>query len=151
MKWKSPTRVWLFATPWTVAYQAPLSKRFSRQEYWSGLPFPSPGDCPNPGIKPWSSALQADSLPAAPPGKPCDQHIAWIKCYESYLSLNVQLFSVRPKIPFPCEYPVFPHDIFISFIHLHWHLGMLFGCINFIYILHGKLCCASFQKTIWSG
>ena len=51
------------ATPWTVACQAPLSMGFSRQEYWSGLPFPSPEDPPNPGIKPWSPALQADSLP----------------------------------------------------------------------------------------
>ena len=76
-----------------VACQAPLSKRFSRQEYWSGLLFPSPGDLPNPGIKPWSSALQADSLPAEPPGKPCAQHIAWIKCYESYLALNTALLS----------------------------------------------------------
>ena len=50
-KVKSPSRVWLFATPWTVAYQAPLSMGFSRQEYWSGLPFPSPRDRPNPGIK----------------------------------------------------------------------------------------------------
>ena len=49
------------ATPWTVACQAPLSMGFSRQEYWSGLPFPSPGDLPNPGIKPGSPALQADS------------------------------------------------------------------------------------------
>ena len=49
------------ATPWTVAHQAPLSMGFSRQEYWSGLPFPSPGDLPNPGIKPRSPALQADS------------------------------------------------------------------------------------------
>ena len=60
----------LFATPWTVAHQAPLSKRFSRQEYWSGLPFPPPGDLPNPGIKPRSPALQADSLLSEPPGKP---------------------------------------------------------------------------------
>ena len=52
--------VWLFATPWTVAYQAPLSMGFPRQEYWSGLPFPSPGDLPDPGIKPRSLALQAD-------------------------------------------------------------------------------------------
>ena len=59
----------LFATPWTVAYQAPLSMRFSRQEYWSGLPFPSPGDLPDPGIEPGSSALQADALPSEPPGK----------------------------------------------------------------------------------
>ena len=56
----------IMATPWTVAYQAPQSMEFSRQEYWSGLPFPSPGDLPNPGIKaasPASPALQADSLP----------------------------------------------------------------------------------------
>ena len=50
------------ATPWTVAHQAPLSMEFSRQEYWSGLPFPSPGDLPDPGIKSRSPALQADSL-----------------------------------------------------------------------------------------
>ena len=57
-------------TPWTVARQAPLSVGFSRQEYWSGLPFPSPGDLPDPGIEPGSPALQADSLPSEPPGKP---------------------------------------------------------------------------------
>ena len=51
------------ATPWTVVCQAPLSLGFSRQEYWSGLPFPSPGDLLNPGIEPGSPALQADSLP----------------------------------------------------------------------------------------
>ena len=50
------------AASWTVAHQAPLSMGFSRQEYWSGLPFPSPGDLPNPGIKPTSPALQVDSL-----------------------------------------------------------------------------------------
>ena len=54
---KSLSRVWLFATPWTVAYQAPLSMGFSRQEYWSGLPFPSPGDLPDPGTEPGSPAL----------------------------------------------------------------------------------------------
>jgi len=51
-----------FATPWTVARQAPLSMGFSRQEYWNGLPFPSPGDLPNPGIKPGSLALQISLL-----------------------------------------------------------------------------------------
>ena len=60
----------LFAIPWTVVYQAPLSMGFPRQEYWSGLPFPSPGDLPNPGIALGSPALQADSLPSEPPGKP---------------------------------------------------------------------------------
>ena len=57
-------------TPWTVASQAPLSMAFSRQEYWRGLPFPSPGDLSNPGIKPRSPALQADSLPSDPLGNP---------------------------------------------------------------------------------
>ena len=55
---ESLSRVRIFATPWTVAHQAPLFMGFSRQEYWSGLPFPSPGDHPNPGIKPQSPALQ---------------------------------------------------------------------------------------------
>ena len=68
MKSLSPVR--LFVTPWTVAYQAPPSMGFSRQEYWSGLPFPSLGDLPNPGIEPGSPALQADALPSEPPGKP---------------------------------------------------------------------------------
>ena len=58
------------ATPWTVVYQAPLSMEFSRQEYWSRLLFPSPGDLPNPGIKPGSPALQEDSLPTELWGKP---------------------------------------------------------------------------------
>ena len=57
-------------TPWIVAHQAPLSMGFLRQEYWSGLPFPSPGDLPKPGIKPRSPQLQADSLPSEPQGKP---------------------------------------------------------------------------------
>ena len=56
--------------PWTVVHQAPLSIGFPRQEYWAGLPFPSLGDLPNPGIKPRSPSLQADSLPAESPGKP---------------------------------------------------------------------------------
>ena len=60
----------LFSTPWTVACQAPLSMGFSRQEYWSGLPSPPPGDLPDPGIEARSSALRADSLPSEPPGKP---------------------------------------------------------------------------------
>ena len=59
----------LLVTPWTVACQAHLSMEFSRQEYWSGLPCPSPGDLPNPGTKPRSSDLQADSLPSEPPEK----------------------------------------------------------------------------------
>ena len=70
VKVKSLSRVRLFVTPRTVAYQAPPSMGFSRQEYWSGVPFPSPGDLPNPGIEPGSPALEADALTSEPPGKP---------------------------------------------------------------------------------
>ena len=68
------SHVWLFVTPWTVARQAPLTMGFIRQEYWSGLPCPSPGDLPDPGIEPGSSALQPDSLPSEPPGKPWETY-----------------------------------------------------------------------------
>ena len=66
---KSLSHVQIFATPWTVAYQAPLSMGFSRQEYWSGLPLPSPGDLSDSRIEPGSPALQADTLPSKPRGK----------------------------------------------------------------------------------
>ena len=69
-KMKLLSHVWLFAAPWTVAYQAPPSMDFSRQEYWRGLPFLSPGDLPNPGIEPRSLAFQADALPSESSGKP---------------------------------------------------------------------------------
>ena len=65
--WVCISHVRLFVTPWTVAQQAPLSMEFSRQEYWSGLPFLSLGDLPEPGIEPRSPALQAESLPSEPP------------------------------------------------------------------------------------
>jgi len=68
-KVQSFSHVQLFATPWTVAYQALPSMEFSRQEYWSGLPFPSPGDLPDTGIKPGSPILQPDALPSEPLGK----------------------------------------------------------------------------------
>ena len=70
-------------TPWIVAHQAPLTQDFSRQEYWSGLPFPFTGDLPNPGIRPESPALQADSLPSEPPGNP-----------RIYLILDYLLFAL---------------------------------------------------------
>ena len=60
------SRIRLFATLWTVAYQASLSMEFPRQEYWSGLPFPSPGGLPNPGIEPGSPASEADALTSEP-------------------------------------------------------------------------------------
>ena len=65
-------------TLWTAAHRAPLSMELSRQEYWSGLPFPSPGDLPDPGIDPGSPALQADSSPSEPPGKPLSHLVCGI-------------------------------------------------------------------------
>ena len=70
------SHVWLFVTPWTVALQAPLPMRFSKQEYWNGFPCPPAGDPPDPGIEPMSSALRASSLPTEPPGKPW--HLIWL-------------------------------------------------------------------------
>ena len=69
VKVKSLSCVRLFAAPWTVAHQAPLSMGFSRPEYWNGLPFPSPGDLPDPGIEPRSPTLQANTLTSESPGK----------------------------------------------------------------------------------
>ena len=66
VKVKLLSRVRLFVTPWTVAHQPPQYMEFSRQEYWSGLPFPSPGDLPDPGIEPGSPSLQADALLSEP-------------------------------------------------------------------------------------
>ena len=79
VKVKSFSRVRLFAAPWTVAYQAPPSMGFSRQEYWSGLPFPSPGDLPDPGIEPGSPALQADALTSEPLQSTSCQMLGWMK------------------------------------------------------------------------
>ena len=69
VKVKSLSHARLFVTPWTVGHQAPPSMGFPRQEYWSGLPFPSPGYLPDPGIEPRPPALQADALTSEPPGK----------------------------------------------------------------------------------
>ena len=81
------SRVRLFATLWTGAHQAPMSVRFSRQEQWSGLPFPSPGDLPHPGIKPGSPALQADSLPTEPVRKsPFIECLGHASCCAGYIS-----------------------------------------------------------------
>ena len=90
MKVKSLSRVQLFATPWTVAHQAPPPMGFSRQEYRSGLPFPSPGDLPDPGIEPRSPALQAGSLPSEPPGKPVAHRWMQTKIHPQLHSLSKQ-------------------------------------------------------------
>ena len=75
MKVKSLSHVRLFVTTWTVAYQAPPSVGFSRQEYWSVVPFPSPGDLSNPGIEPRVSRVAGGFLPSEPPGNPRSLYI----------------------------------------------------------------------------
>ena len=97
-KGKSLSRVWLFATPWAIAYQAPPSMEFSSQEYCSGLPFPSPGDLPDPGIEPWSPALQADALLSEPPGKPRQ----YIKKQKHHFADKVKAM-VFPVVKYGCE------------------------------------------------
>ena len=86
---------------WIIAHQTPLSMEFSTQEYWSGLPLPSPGDLPNPGIKPRSPALKADSLPSAPSGKP---HYVYI--YRLPLTLPIPPFWVITELQ--AELPLLP-------------------------------------------
>ena len=107
------SRVRLFVTPWTVAYQALPSMGFSR----SGLPFPSPGDLPNPGIKPRSPSLQADSLPSEPPGKP-------------YLSVAAFSFWLYDQFSFCCMI-ITVFDFLFSF---WWtNLGLLWIIMNYEY------------------
>ena len=91
------SRVRLFGTPWTVAYQAPPSMEFSRQEYWNGLPFPSPEDLPDPEIKPGSPTLQADALPSDPPGKPSYTSKVMLKILQARLQnyVNHELPDVK--------------------------------------------------------
>ena len=101
---KSLSRVQFFMTPWTVAYQVPLSMGFSRQEYWSGLPFPSPGEPPNPGIEPRSPALQSDALRSEPPGK----HAKRNSVYFQPRGLSPDLFRMD-----------------IQLFHIPWTLGQL--------------------------
>ena len=92
VKLKVLSPVWLFETPWTAACQAPLSMGVSRQEYWSGLPFPSPGHLPNPGIEPGSPALQADALSSEPPGKPRKAEYTLLRKAE-YIVIKNQQFT----------------------------------------------------------
>ena len=97
-KVKSLSRVRLFATPWSAASQAPLSLGFSRQEYWSGLPLPSPGDLPTSEIELGSPTLQADALLSKPPGKPMINPQV-----KSYVTVKVERFSskIRNKSRMP--------------------------------------------------
>ena len=114
-KVKLLSHVWLSVTPWTVAHQAPPSMGFSRQEYWSGLPFPSPGDLPDPGIKPRCPAFQADALTSEPPGKPLRGYDQWtnmrfpgygIKGFPYLISLSNWVFPICEGRPCICKYNI---------------------------------------------
>ena len=90
---KSLSHVRLFVTPWTAAHQTPPSMGFSRQEYWSGLPFPSPRNLPNPGIETSSPTKQAEALTSEPPGKPLvTEHE---RNYHISHSVLIDLFQLR--------------------------------------------------------
>ena len=123
--------VWLFATPWIVAHQPPLSLEFSRQEYLDGYPLPFPGDLPDPGIQPVCLTLQADSLPSEPPGKP--QHL--------------------PESPQKVTLNYFFHEIKCCIRPNHWP-----SAHNYAVIAGGERWIISFQlvksqvaPTQWSG
>ena len=128
VKVKSLSRVRLFETPRAVVYQAPLFVGFSRQEYWSGLPFLSPGDLPNPGMEPRSPALQADALLSEPPGKPLSM------CIEMQIS-----DALKSKNSFTQFWHLFWGDNRLVLAH---PLGIRDGYIYLKYIcLHFWPCC----------
>ena len=145
MKWSEVTQSCpTLCDPWTVTYQAPLSMGFLRQEYWSGLLFPSPGDLPNPGIEPGSSTLQADALPSETWGKYVCVCIYICMCVCMYVCMYVyisqsvlvcvyfmnacQFSSVSQSCPtlcdpMDCSMPGFPvhHQLLkLAQTHVHW-------------------------------
>ena len=124
VKWLS--HVWLFSTPWTVACQASLPMGFFRPEYWSGLPFPSPGDLPNSGIEPRSPELQAGSLPSEPPGKPLQVYSWVIFTYPHFiLHLNMgQIYVNRNGMQLMPRKS--PHKQSASALALHLSLPVIF-------------------------
>ena len=83
----------LFATPWSVPHQAPLSMGFSRQEYWSGLPFPSPGNLPDSGVKPESPALEGGFLTTEPPGKCPRFTLLIIENHKKFFKSHLLIFT----------------------------------------------------------
>ena len=127
VKWKSLSHVWLFVTPWTIQ-----SMEFSRPEYWSGQQFPSPGDLSNPGTEPRSPALQADSLPTEPQGKPKSTRVGSLSLLQGFFltqELNWGFLCCR-WILYQLSYqgsPFFPIVNTKLLHHLHsWlNLGML--------------------------
>ena len=144
MKVKSLSRVRLFETPWTVVHQAPLSMGFSRQEYWSGLPFPSPGDLPDPGIEARSPALQANTLTSEPPGKSSDLHIIPFKLPSSRVKpqpLSKELTRTNQNVsgghPDPPGLFLLFSGRLVTFRYLSFHSSLLkLFHVTFISLFH---------------
>ena len=115
------SHVRLCATPWTVAHQAPLSMGFSRQEHWSGVQFPSPGDFPNPGIEPMSPALAGRFFTTEPHGKPMNVYEALLKPWSTLL-LYTWTSLVNDNLAITCGFskgndPVFEPFVYTVFYH----------------------------------
>ena len=117
--------VQLFATPWTVAHQAPLSMGFSRQECWNGLPFPPPGNLPNPGIEPESPSLQADSLLLSRQGSP-----------------PLHIFTIN-SLPRCCNY--FASIFLFHFLKDTFHYTEIFSLICGIYFMR-EICSYKYSR-----
>ena len=143
----------LFATPWTIACQAPLSMGFSRQEYWSGLPFPTPGDLPDLGIEPASPALQAYSLPSEPLGKPkwvlrcpgwdlgamlCGWPLPWVT------SLDAILPACHQILP---QLPLTPVRLWLLSCLLDWKPASSTCCGHWLEPPYGSRCGSRSQET----
>ena len=128
MRVKSLQWVLLYATPWTVACRAPLAMGFSRQEYWSVLPFSSPGHLPNPGMEPGSPTLQADSLLSEPPGKP------WFLLLKRAGEMNVETIGRLGHLSHLWNQaadflPLLAFDTDARFFHLEGGLRVFWGSV----------------------
>ena len=129
-------------TPWTVAHQAPLSMGFPKQEYWGGLPFPSPGDLPDPGIKPRSPALQADSLPTKLWGKPqrknMERYFFWNNSYLDTSQLTLKNTCIFWSLPPFTSLPNWYDNARVGWVERFFPEGQVWGFFLWMCIV-GKL------------
>ena len=148
---KSLSCVRLFATSWTVAHQAPPSMGFSRQEHWSGLPFPSPGDLPDPGIEPRSPALQADAFTSELPRKPKNTRVVAISYSRRSSRPRNQtcvscIFCIGRWILYHCT-TWETHAYMHTCVHIQIHVCMcVYICVHMWKIQYAKI--ASSHKVV---
>ena len=161
------SHVRLFAFSWTVARQVPLSMRFSRQEYWSGLPFPSTGDLPDPRIKPGSPALKADSLPSEPllfNYPPTHTNVLFLSAPQTYRVLVSLLFpfpvisvclcqahrtmmpGVSPVRWHQAKYPLNKNKQVFRLVVIHFHLSKNVHTLHIYRLVNQVVCIYKFIK-----